>query len=129
MSKYQVVFSIVNAGCHEQVMACAREAGAKVLDAFKLFTRLVNIGTSNPLAASKFGIVVQPEKEIVMIVVDEQIKDDVLRALYKTVGVKTECSGIAFALPVEDVVGIGAPVATVAENDENAAEQTPAEQK
>ena len=123
MSKYQVVFSIVNAGCHEQVMACAREAGATG------GTVIHARGTSNPLAASKFGIVVQPEKEIVMIVVDEQIKDDVLRALYKTVGVKTECNGIAFALPVEDVVGIGAPVAIVAENDENAAEQTPAEQK
>ena len=93
MSKYQVVFSIVNAGCHEQVMACAREAGATG------GTVIHARGTSNPLAASKFGIVVQPEKEIVMIVVEEQIKDDVLRALYKTVGVKTECNGIAFAHP------------------------------
>ena len=50
MSKYQVVFSIVNAGCHEQVMACAREAGATG------GTVIHARGTSNPLAASKFGI-------------------------------------------------------------------------
>ena len=121
--QFEMIFFILNKGHIDEAMAAAREVGATG------GTVIQARGTSNPLAASKFGIVVQPEKEIVMIVVDEQIKDDVLRALYKTVGVKTECNGIAFALPVEDVVGIGAPVATVAENDENAAEQTPAEQK
>lgn len=101
MSKYQVIFSIVNAGCYEQVMDCAREAGATG------GTVIHARGTSNPNAAKVFGISVQPEKEIVMIVVDEQIKDNVLHALYKTVGVNTPANGIAFALPVDDVVGIG----------------------
>lgn len=102
MSNYEVIFSIVNAGSHETVMDCAREAGAKG------GTVIHARGTSNPQAAKLFGIAVQPEKEIVMIVVDKEIKDDVLHALYKTVGVNSECNGIAFSLPVDDVVGIGA---------------------
>lgn len=123
MSKYQVIFSIVNAGCHEQVMACARDAGATG------GTVIHARGTSNQLAARQFGITVQPEKEIVMIVVDEKIKDDVLRALYKTVGVKTECNGIAFALPVDDVVGIGAPVDAPEEESGNTTETVAAEKE
>lgn len=102
MGNYEVIFSIVNAGSHETVMDCAREAGAKG------GTVIHARGTSNPQAAKLFGIAVQPEKEIVMIVVDKEIKDDVLHALYKTVGVNSECNGIAFSLPVDDVVGIGA---------------------
>lgn len=101
MGKYEVIFSIVNAGSHETVMECARSAGATG------GTVIHARGTSNPEAAKIFGIAVQPEKEIVMIVVEEAIKDDVLHALYKTVGVNSECGGIAFALPVDDVVGIG----------------------
>lgn len=118
MSKYQVIFSIVNAGCHEQVMDCAREAGATG------GTVIHARGTSNPDAAKLFGISVQPEKEIVMIVVDEQIKDTVLHALYKTVGVNTAANGIAFALPVDEVVGIGAP-APVAQPEVGAVTEQP----
>ncbi len=41
-----------------------------------------------------------------MIVVKKEIKDDVLRALYKKVGLETPGQGIAFSLPVTDVAGI-----------------------
>ena len=124
MGKYEVIFSIVNAGSHETVMECARAAGATG------GTVIHARGTSNPEAAKIFGIVVQPEKEIVMIVVEKAIKDNVLHALYKTVGVNTECGGIAFALPIDDVVGIG-NVQTAATNATatNDGKEAPAEDK
>jgi hypothetical protein len=41
-----------------------------------------------------------------MILVDSKIKNDILHALYKAVGLKTPGQGIAFSMPVDDVVGL-----------------------
>ena len=55
---------------------------------------------------------------MVMILVPREIKDDILHALYRNVGLNTPAQGIAFSLPVEDVVGLSAP--KKAENTESA---------
>ena len=62
--------------------------------------------TANSLAEKKFEIAVQPEKEMVMILVPAEIKDDVLHGLYRAVGLKTPGQGIAFSLPVDATVGL-----------------------
>ena len=98
--QYEVVFCIVNEGFSEAVMDAAREAGATggtVLNAR---------GTANVEAEKKFGIIVEPQKEIVMILVDSNIKEAVLKSLYDAVGLKTAGQGIAFTLPVAEVVGL-----------------------
>ena len=102
MKKYshEVIFCIVNAGFTEAVMDAAREVGATG------GTVIHARGTANNEAEKMWGIVVQPEKEIVMIIVKSEIKDDVLHALYRSVGLKTPGQGIAFSLPVESVVGL-----------------------
>ena len=41
-----------------------------------------------------------------MILVPSEIKDAVLHALYQGAGLKTAGQGIAFSLPVDDVVGL-----------------------
>ena len=41
-----------------------------------------------------------------MILVPHEIKDNVLHALYKSAGLNTPGQGIAFAVPVSDVVGL-----------------------
>ena len=64
-------------------------------------------GTANIEAEKAFHIQIQPEKEMIMILVDDAIKDDVLRALYRSVGTHTPAHGIAFSMPVDGVVGIG----------------------
>ena len=63
-------------------------------------------GTANSLAEKKFEIAVQPEKEMVMILVPSEIKDNVLHGLYRAVGLKTPGQGIAFSLPVDAAVGL-----------------------
>jgi len=63
-------------------------------------------GTANSLAEKKFEIPVQPDKEMVMILVPTSIKDDVLHGLYRAVGLKTPGQGIAFSLPVDAAVGL-----------------------
>jgi nitrogen regulatory protein PII len=48
----------------------------------------------------------EPDKEIVMIVVNKEFKDDVMIALNKAVGLETAGQGIAFSVPVDRVIGI-----------------------
>ena len=98
--KHEVIFCIVNAGFSEAVMDTAREVGARG------GTVLHASGTANPDAEKLFGITIEPEKDVVMILVQSEIRDAVLHALYNSVGLKTEGKGIAFSLPVQDVVGL-----------------------
>ena len=102
-TKYEVIICIVNSGFSEEVMNAARKCGARG------GTVLRGRGTANPEAESLFGIAIQPEKEVVMILVKKSLKNDILHALYPAVGLDTPGQGIAFTMPVESVVGISAP--------------------
>lgn len=100
MAKYEVIFCIVNTGFSEEVMDAAREFGARG------GTVIRARGTANSEAEKLFNIAIQPEKEIVMILVESKIKNNILHALYKAVGLNTPGQGIAFTMPVDDVVGL-----------------------
>ena len=107
MSAYEAVFCIVNDGFSDVVMDAAREAGARG------GTVIHARGTANKEAEKFFKITIQPEKEIVMILVPADIKDDVLRAIYRNAGLKTEGQGIAFSVAVDDVVGMSGEIPPV----------------
>ncbi len=98
--KHEVIFCIVNAGFSDAVMDAAKQFGARG------GTVIHARGTANKEAEKLFEITVQPEKEIVMILVPTEIKNDILHALYRTVGLNTPGQGIAFSMPVDDVVGL-----------------------
>lgn len=99
-SPFECVLCIVNAGFSDIVMDAAKSAGARG------GTVLHARGTGAREAETFFGITVQEEKEIVMILVPDEIKADVLHTLYHAVGLNTPGQGIAFSLPVDEVVGI-----------------------
>lgn len=100
MSSYEAILCIVNDGFSEAVMDAAREVGARGGTVFHAR------GTANKDAETFFNITVQPEKEIVLILVPKDIRDSVMHALYKTVGLQTPGQGIAFSIPVDDVAGL-----------------------
>lgn len=102
MEQYQheVIFCIVNAGYTEAVMDAAKEFGARGGTVFRAR------GTANKEAEKRFEITVSPEKEVVMILVSSDIRDDILHALYRAVGHKTPGQGIAFSMPVDQAVGL-----------------------
>ncbi len=97
---YEVVFCIVNNGFSEVVMDAAKSYGAQG------GTILRARGTANKDAEKIFNITIHAEKEVVMIIVPSSIKDNILHALYKQVGLDTPGQGIAFCLPVDDVIGL-----------------------
>jgi len=93
-NKYELVVCIVNAGYSENVMAAARSAGARG------GTIIRGRGSANPEAEEFFNISIQPEKEVVLIIVKDSIKDDILKTVYKNCGLSTEGLGIVFSVPV-----------------------------
>ena len=101
MDKFEVILCIVNSGFSEAAMDAAKQFGARGGTVFHAR------GTVSKEAEKIFNITIQPEKEIVMIIVNEKIKDNILQGLYTAVGTSTPAQGIAFSLPVDDVVGIG----------------------
>ncbi len=102
-SNYEMILCIVNTGFSETVMDAAKEVGARG------GTIIHARGTANKEAEQFFHISIQPDKEIVMILVPSEIKDDVLHAVYRQAGLKTEGQGIAFSIAVDEAVGL-APV-------------------
>ena len=93
-NKYELIVCIVNAGVSQNVAAAATKAGAKGGSVVK------GRGTANPEAEEFFNISIQPNKEVVLILVTADIKDAVMRSIYKESGLTTDGQGIAFSLPV-----------------------------
>jgi len=99
-NNHEVIFAIVNSGFAEEVMDVARQQGARG------GTILNARGVAREEAAAFFGITIHSEKEILMMVVEKDIRDDVLNAIYKEMGMAKAAQGIAFSLPVSDVAGL-----------------------
>jgi len=98
--EHEVIICIVNNGFTDLVMDAARKQGARGGTIFH------GRGTGNPDMEKFFGISISPEKEIVMILISNDIKEAVLKAINKAAGLETKGQGIAFCLPVSDVVGL-----------------------
>ncbi len=98
--KYEMIFCIVNAGFAVEAMEAAKKAGAQG------GTILRARGTANPEAEEFYNISIQPDKEILWIIVPKEIKDDVMHRLYQDAGLNSQSKGIAFSLPVTHAVGL-----------------------
>ncbi len=99
-NNHEVIFAILNAGYAEDAMDVAREHGVRG------GTILNARGVARANEAAFFGITIHHEKEILMMVVEKSIRDEVLNALYKEMGMAKKAQGIVFALPVSDVAGL-----------------------
>ena len=97
---YEVIFVIVNSGFAEEAMAVAREQGVRG------GTILNARGVAREEEATFFGITIHAEKEILMMVVEKEIRDSVLNAMYSRMGMGKKAQGIAFSLPVSDAAGL-----------------------
>lgn len=96
---FELVLAIVNRGFSEKVMSVASEKGATG------GTVLHGRGTYKN-ARTILGMKIEPEKEVLMIVVDKTICADIIMAIYESAGLHTPGSGICFALPISSAVGL-----------------------
>ena len=99
-NNHEVIFAIVNAGYAEDAMNVAREQGARG------GTIINGRGVAREKEAAFFGITIHAEKEILMLVIEKEIRDQVLHALYKQMGMQQKAQGIVFSLPVSEAAGL-----------------------
>ena len=95
-----LIVSIVNQGYSDELMNTAREAGATggtVINAR---------GQAHEGAVKFFGISVQDEKELILILTSREKKVAIMRALCETHGLNSKAQGIVFSLPVDNVMGL-----------------------
>jgi hypothetical protein len=95
-----LIISIINQGYSDEFMTAAREAGASggtVINARGL-------AHSGPVKF--FGVSVQDEKEIVLILSSREKKVAIMQAVSEACGIATGAGGIVFSLPVDQVMGM-----------------------
>lgn len=97
--KYHLVITIVLEGHLEQVMNAAKKMGANG------GTVIRGRGLGNKEAVKLFGFQIEPGRELVLNVVEEEIKNKVMEEITKEVGLKTPGKGICISLPVDSVAG------------------------
>ena len=102
MDQYQheLVVAIINKGFSETAMEAARPAGAGG------GTVIHARGAAPQEGSHFFGITIQPEKEMLLIVVRKENKVPVMQAVCRAAGLQTEGHGIVFSLPVTELMGI-----------------------
>src|SRR5687767_4233252 len=98
----QMVVAIVQRGKADTPIRAALKAGAQ--GAVTFFGRGQGIRERLGL----LGLAVQPEKEIVMIVVPAALTDLVVRAMVRAGNLDQPGVGFLFVMPVEEVAGLGA---------------------
>lgn len=105
---HEVIFAIVNAGYADDAMHVAREHGARG------GTIISGRGVAQEKEAAFFGITIHAEKELLMLVVEKDIRDQIFHALYHEMGMQQKAQGIVFSLPVSEVAGLSKAI----ENEE-----------
>ena len=100
MFKHDLIMTIVNRGFADEVMAAAKSAGA-------FGGTVVNArGTGTNELQQFFGTVIQPEKELVLILTEHENKNAIMEAICRDAGIAKPWKGICFSLPVDAVAGI-----------------------
>ena len=98
--QFELIVAIVNRGFSDLVMDAARKAGASV------GTILHGRGTGVHEAAQFFGVAIQPEKELVLILTRASERRAIMAAIAEGAHLDRQGRGLTFSLPVDEVAGI-----------------------
>ena len=99
-SNKHLIITIASEGYAEDVMNAAKKAGATG------GTTLNGRGLETDKIIKFLGISIEPEKDIVLILADENIKNKIMDSILESCGLKTMGRGICFSVPVSHVVGL-----------------------
>ncbi|MDP3065452.1 MAG: P-II family nitrogen regulator [Methanobacteriaceae archaeon] len=99
-SEFKLIYVVVEAGHGSFIMNSAREAGAEGGTTY--FAR----GTSIHEHGKFLGVPIEPEKEVVMIIIKDSMADQVFDYVVKKGELDTPGKGVAFILDLSRVAGI-----------------------
>lgn len=96
---YDLIIAIISRGFADYVISAARDAGATGA------TIIYGRGTAD---ADKqvMGISLQPEREVVLILVDKKDRRKIMQEIADKTSLLEEGRSICFSLPVDDVYGV-----------------------
>ena len=97
---HDLITVIVKKGLSEKVLDSAKKAGAEG------GTIMFGRGTGIHEKAKLFGIPIEPEKEIVLIIIDKKKTKKVLDSIVNSVNLNKPGVGIAFVFELSKVLGI-----------------------
>lgn len=99
-NKYTLIAAMVDRGRSADVMDAARAAGAGG------GTVVHSRGIGNEEAAGTYGMSLQEEKEIVLILAEHESKVPIMKAISEKCGMLTDAKGLVMSLPIDSVMGI-----------------------
>lgn len=99
-TKYALIAAIVNIGFSGDVMDAAKAAGAS--GGTVIHSRWIG----NDEVTALWGLSVQDEKEIVLILSESDIKMPVMSGISEKCGMQSEAKGIVMSLPIDAVMGM-----------------------
>lgn len=97
---HEIIVSVVDSQHTDFVLEAAKEAGCS--GGTVVLARSIAAGDSQKI----FGITIEPEKEIIFILVPHEKKQAILKAICNRLLKETKEHGLAFSLPVSDVIGM-----------------------
>ena len=98
--KHDLIVIVTNQGYSDELMACAKEAGASggtVINA----RGLIHQGP-----VKFFGITVQEEKEIILILTNRNKQVPIMQAISQNFGLASKARSIVFSVPAENITGL-----------------------
>lgn len=96
---FKLVVAIVQRGYSEEVIFAAKSAGAE--------GGVVLSGKGRGSTEKKFfGIKIDPENEVVLIIVKEEVVVPIMKAIYQATDYQSSARGMVFCLPISYVTGM-----------------------
>jgi hypothetical protein len=98
--KNDLIISIINHGYSDEFMTAAREAGA-------MGGTIINArGLAHEGPVKFFGVSVQDEKEIILILTSREKTVPIMQAVSQVYGITSKAAGLIFSLPADMVMGL-----------------------
>jgi len=97
---FSLIVTVVNRGYSDNVINVAKDNGAEGA------TILSARGTGLHETDTFMGVNIQPEKDVVLIVMKKQYRKKVMRAIVQHNNLNKEGMGICFSLPLDEVAGV-----------------------
>ncbi len=98
--RFKVIISTVKTDVTDRIVDAAKEVGATGA------TIIPARGTGIHEAKTFFGLTLEAQTDVVMFLLEEHLVETVMKAIYEAGQFRKPGTGIAFLLPVEQVVGL-----------------------
>ncbi|MCL1940555.1 MAG: hypothetical protein FWG09_01325 [Synergistaceae bacterium] len=110
-SEYELIITVANRGYNQEVMDAARTAKATG------GTIINGKGFSLSGAEKFFGVTLQSEKEVILILAQSDRKNEIMKAISEKAGLDTQAGAVSFSMAVSGVEGLQPYLEQIGDSD------------